>query len=243
MRALRPIIFLASASLAIGQPPPPPLAPASNAPHAISEIEPGVFALGGIRLEQKTRSVSFPAAINMAEGALEYLLVGKNGPTHESLLVTDIRAEDLHTLMLLLGAKGAPTRPGEAAPSGPLTHEYLEHAPKLTGQNVQITATWKNAAHEEKTTEVSDWLAFESTHSAASRGPWLYTGSSFGTDGKFAAQVEDVFAALVTNPAALINNPRAGNDDDRLWSVNEKAVPPAKTPLRITIQLAAGVER
>jgi hypothetical protein len=62
----------------------------------------------------------------------------------------------------------------------------------------------------------------------------------FGSDGGFLAQQQGLFAALVTNPGALINNPRKGNDNDRTWTVNEKAVPAVDTPVTITIVLQDG---
>ena len=68
------------------------------------------------------------------------------------------------------------------------------------------------------------------------RGPWTYNGSLF-SNGHFMAQVEGAFAALVTYPSALINNPRKGSDNDQIWAVNEKVIPPVKTPLEIAIQL------
>ena len=34
-----------------------------------------------------------------------------------------------------------------------------------------------------------------------------------------------------------MNDPRKGSDDDRVWEVNEKAVPPAGTPVTITLRL------
>jgi hypothetical protein len=57
--------------------------------------------------------------------------------------------------------------------------------------------------------------------------------------GHFLAQTEGVFAALVTNPSALINNPRKGNNDDQIWEVNEKVVPRAETAVQITVRLDA----
>ena len=61
----------------------------------------------------------------------------------------------------------------------------------------------------------------------------------FGADGQFLAQQQGVFAALITNPAALINNPRKGNDNDEVWEVNERAVPPVDTAVQITIGFEA----
>ncbi len=145
--------------------------------------------------------------------------------------------------MILLGAKPPkPAMPGVDAPPGQLTKEYLQHAPKLAGELIAITATWKDKSGADKTVEVADWLYYLPSKKSASRGPWLYSGSMFGADNKFLAQIEDIFASLVINPAALMNNPRKGSDDDRVWEVNEKSVPPAGTPVTITIRLqdAAG---
>ena len=55
--------------------------------------------------------------------------------------------------------------------------------------------------------------------------------------GHFLAQVDGSIAALVRDPAALINNPRPGNDDDQIWEVYSKTTPPAGTAVDVTIQL------
>jgi hypothetical protein len=71
---------------------------------------------------------------------------------------------------------------------------------------------------------------------AAEDGPWLYTGSFF-YENRFIAQVEGAFAAMVTYPGALINNPRSGSNDDHIWFVKKSAVPPAGTPVEFSITL------
>jgi hypothetical protein len=229
MRILASLLALCPLVLAAQEPAPKP---------SVKEVNPGVYEVGAIRLEQKTKTVTFPGSINMDKGGLEYLLVGKNGPTHESLLVTEVTPTELETVMILLGVKPPKAAmAGVDAPPGQLTAEYLKHAPKLAGDLITITAAWKDKAGAEKTTEVADWLYYLPNKKSASRGPWLYSGSMFGADNKFLAQVEDIFASLVTNPAALMNNPRKGSDDDRVWEVNDKAVPPAGTPVTITIRL------
>ena len=53
---------------------------------------------------------------------------------------------------------------------------------------------------------------------------------------------EGAFASLVTYPAALINNPRKGSDDDHVWAVNKKAVPPVETPSKSPSQLEPATE-
>lgn len=232
--------FLAAAALggATAQEPTPP---AADAP-AMREVSPGIFQIGSLRLDQPQRTVTFPGKLNMAEGALEYLLVTPSGSTHEALLVTEVQPADLHFAMLLLGAKGAGlSTPAPAdAPPGQINKDYLQRAPKLKGDELQIRVKWK-AAGEEKTAPVEDWLASTRTKKAAPRGPWIYTGSMF-KEAHFLAQTEGVFGALVTYPPALINNPRADNDDDSAWEVNAKAVPPVDTPVEIIIQLPNPLE-
>ena len=137
--------------------------------------------------------------------------------------------------MLLLGAKGSGEKaPGEMPP-GQIDAKYLKTVPPLKGDRINITVEWK-AGDAVKSTPVEDWIVNTTRKKPMERGPWIYNGSMFN-EGRFLAQLEGAFAALVTYPAALINNPRRGNDDDSIWIVNEKAIPAVKTPVDITIQL------
>lgn len=202
----------------------------------VKEIRPGVYEIGSVRIDQRVRIVSFPGEVNMTEGPLEYLLVHTDGATHESLLSTNAQPMEVHLAMLLLGAKGSGEKPESAeAPPTQITKEYLATAPKLAGDSVQITIRWKTG---DKMSEVpaEDWLINEETKTTATRGPWIYNGSRVRS-GHFLAQAEGSFAALVTNPSALMNNPRKGNDNDLIWAVNTKAVPAVKTPVEILIKL------
>lgn len=203
------------------------------------EVSPGVFEIGKIRLEQNPRTVSFPATVNKAgkDDMLEYLLVNEHGQTHESLLFTTVEPSDLHFAMLLLGAKGGEQqlKPTELG-GGQINDEFLKHAPKLKGDSIRITAKWKSADGEEKTVPVEDWILNLETKKPMTRGTWLYTGSTF-LEGKFRAQQEGCFGAIVTYPPALINNPREGNAQDDIWAVNAPAIPPVETPLELTIHL------
>lgn len=226
-------IFLGSALL-LGavraqDPDSPPLPP------VMREISPGVYEIGKIHLDQKTRTVRFPGVLNMKEGILEYLLVTEQGSTHESLLMSEVQPNELHFAMLLLGAKGSGDELKGDMPPGQIDAKYLKTAPKLKGDNVAITVQWK-AGDTDKTAPVEDWIFNTEKKKPMDRGPWIYNGSMF-SDGHFLAQIEGAFAALLTYPSALINNPRAGNDNDGIWTVNEKVVPKIKTPLEISIQL------
>jgi hypothetical protein len=209
---------------------------------AMKELSPGVFQIGKIRLDKNKRTVTFPGKLNMSKDLIEYLLVTPDGSTHESLLTSEIQPTDLQFVMLLLDAKGAGllTPQPDASPPGQIDAQYLKTAPRLKGDNISITVGWKTQDGSEKVVALEDLLMHADTKKPATRGPWIYNGSMFGADGKFLAQQLGCFISVVTNPAALINNPRKGNDNDRIWAVNEKQSPPVGTAVEITISLLAG---
>ena len=239
MKAIFPVAFalLGHALLIAQESPPDPALP------SMQELSPGVFQIGKMRLDKNTKTVAFPGKLNMARDLVEYVLVTPQGSTHESLLTAEIQPTDLHFAMLLLGAKGAgllAPQPKDAPPVQ-ISGEYLRTAPRLKGDNLNITLKWKTKVGAEMSAPVEDWLMLAETRKAAPRGPWIYTGSMFSADGQFLAQQQGVFISVVTNPASLINNPRKGNDDDSGWAVNEKAVPPVDTPVEISIAIVEGL--
>lgn len=202
----------------------------------IQEISPGILRVGAVTLDKKAATVTFPAATNMDGGVIEYFLVGEGGKSHESLFVTKAEPYHLHVAMLLIGAKGAPkNNAGGEAPPEHLDAEYLKTAPELKGDKVSISVRWKNNGAETGAA-AEDLLNNDQTRAPMTRGPWTYNGSEFSR-GSFLAQTERSFVALVTDPAALINNPRPGHDNDQIWSINPAKIPPLHTPVEITIKL------
>ena len=204
----------------------------------VREVSPGNYEVGKVRIDQKALSISFPGNLKMKRGLLEYLLVNPKGSVHETLLVTEVDANDIHVAMLLLGAKGGAII--AEAPPGQLDARYFRTAPKLTGDTVFITVKWKEK-DVEKTAPIENWLFNEAANKAIEQGPWLYTGSMLH-EGRFLAQAEGNLVALVTSPTALINNPRKGNDNDQMWNVNEDATPGESTSVEIIFKLVPPIE-
>jgi hypothetical protein len=207
---------------------------------APTEVAPGVFDVGAVRLDKNAGTVTFPARVNMVDGLVEYLLVSPEGAKHESVLVSEVPPQDVHMAMLLLGAKGMTTA---AKAPGRIDAEYLAKAPALTGDRISLTVKWKTAAGEERAVPVERWIVKRvavpkkpAKEIVATDGPWLYTGSYF-YETRFLAQTEGAFVSLVSYPAALINNPRSGSNDDHLWFVNTAAIPPEGTPVEFIIKL------
>lgn len=209
---------------------------------APKEVSPGVFEIGAIRLDKNASTVTFPAKVNMVDGLLEYLLVTTKGPTHESVLATDVSPQNVHMAMLLLGAKGMSIAKG-APPPDRIDAEYLAKAPKLVGDRIFLSCKWKDADGKEQSAPIERWIVRREAVGKkkpldvpAEDGPWLYTGS-FMHEGRFNAEQQGVFGALVTFPGAIINNPRKGANDDHMWFAKTLAIPPIGTPVEFTIKL------
>ena len=197
---------------------------AQTNPPGIRQISPGVFEIGKARLDKATRCVTFPAVVNMTEAIVEYLVVTGDGKVHESLLRTHTGPKDIHVAMLLLDVKGAGTNMVPADPSK-----------QIPGDPVRIEVSWKEKG---KTKRVpAEKLIFNTqTKTNLSPGPWIYNGSHV-EKGVLLADPEGSIASLITDPFALMNNPRPGRDNDDLCEVHSKAVPALDTPVEVHITL------
>lgn len=217
--------------------PPPEASAWSNM--VIRPVGPGLFELGQVRFDRPNRTITFPATVNMLQGPVEYLLVAGYGKTHESILRTAAEPFHLHLAMLLLDAKGAalptnapvtadrpPPRPGQlTAPT----------AQPFVGDSIHIDVAWIRDGTPVRQ-PASDFILNLRDGQPMSAGPWTYNGGQV-VQGFFTAQQIGSIAAVVSDPDALINNPRAGRDNDDIWAVRTNAIPPLNTPVEVILQL------
>jgi hypothetical protein len=223
VQTLAPLLFLAAAL---------PIARAGEAPF-VREVTPNLFEVGTVRLDKQARTVSFAAQVNMREGLVEYLLVTETGKSHESLLTTKAEPYHVQIAMLLLGAKSPAQAP--APPADQLDAAYLKSAPELSGEPVELSVSWTDPERRQ-TCPVEDLVFNTETNAPMKRGPWLYTGSLV-SNGSFLSQVEGSIIAIVTDPAALVNNPRPGRQNDQVWIPRKELVPPTGTTVEFTITI------
>jgi hypothetical protein len=228
-----PLALFLAASLLAQIPSPAP--PAAN-PAPLREIAPGIFDYHGVRLDKKNRRVSFDAAVNQRAGLIEYLLVNDKGKVHESLLATKLAPHDIHLALLLVGLnEDKKSNLDEPIPPSAIDSAYLREAPKLKGTPVHITLAWTQDGKRQEA-PAENWIFNLHTNRLMSPGPWTYNGSLV-MDGQFLADQDLSIVAVITDPTALANNPREGYDDDLIWQIQEKAVPPMDTPVVVTIAL------
>jgi hypothetical protein len=207
-----------------GLPAPPAQNASSNSP-AFRHIAGAIFALGDVRLDKEKRTIILPAFVNMTEGAVEYALVHNSGKVHESVLKTGADPLHVHLARLLVWPESE-ARPLQTGPAPPRD---------LIGPKIVIQVAWTQDGAP-KTAPLEDLVWNTLAKAQMMRGPWVFNGSRV-VESTFLAQRDGSIVAIYADPDALVNNPRPGRNDDEIWTVNSKLVPPLGTPVTVTLQL------
>jgi len=187
----------------------------------IKLISPGLFHMGEIRIDKVKGRITFPARVNMDQGLLEYLLVGRAGKTHESLLITDVEPYALHLACLLLGLEGT---------TSPLAHQGEARTPKGDPIDLQI----RPLDGAQGLMSIEQWVSNEQNKATMPETRWVFTGS-FIHNGIFMAQMEKSMIAVFHDPVALIDHTSPQGQSDEIWFVNEHSVPAVGTKVEVVI--------
>jgi hypothetical protein len=190
------------------------------------ELESNSYAIGLVTFDKSRRTVRFPATMNLREEVIEYALVASTGKAHEALFVTDAKPEQLHLACLLLGVQGAEMQ------------GTLEEAATFPAENaVRVTVSWKkngpDAVHD-----LAELITVRAGGAARplAAGAWCYAGSRFNAMG-FVAAHEGSFISLISDSAALLDNPRAERGHDDYHFPNTALLPAKGTPVEFTLRL------
>jgi hypothetical protein len=185
-----------------------------------------MFQAGLVRLDKNSRTVTFPANLNLRDVTVEYAIVHKHGKTHESIFTTEARPRDIHMALLLLGVKAAITN----------TFGADGKAPPI-GDKVFVQVSWTNqGARVERALE--DLVLNRETKKTLGRGEWIYNGSNF-SEGAFTAERDGSIISIHIDPDALINNPRPGRENDDLYLPNAEKLPPIGARVEVSLRLPA----
>jgi hypothetical protein len=191
----------------------------------IEKVSEDKLRLGQVELDKPSRSIRFPATVNMRDGIIEYAVVAHTGKCHEALFATTASPRDIHLAMLLLGVKPAKFA---ASPDAGL----------LVPANAAVTviAEWQQDG-QKHSHPLSELFAAGQSASAMrdgkSRSPlWLYNGSKFNGAG-FTALVEGSIVSLIADDTALINNPGKDRGDDGIHLPNSSLLPATGTQVTL----------
>lgn len=194
----------------------------------IEQTAPGKLRLGLVDLDQETRTIRFPAIVNMTAGTVEYGVVTSTGKCHESLFSTSASPRDIHLGMLLLGVK----------PTQRVDRSGKElRVPETAAVRVNVGWERDGASHSHAITDLFSCAGKPSTGRA-----WLYNGSLFNGAG-FGATVEGSIVSLIPDETALINNPGSDRGNDGSHAPNIKLLPGVGAPVTILISTNPSISK
>ncbi|MEG1507043.1 MAG: YdjY domain-containing protein [Akkermansia sp.] len=195
--------------------------------------------VGKVIVNHETKTVSFPAYVNLEEGLVEYILCLPNGKLHESLLVTD--ADPLH---ISIGMKLAGFKSFERFfPMRGPNLEWLPFIPAKPEEYAQaylhIELLWQDEdkhGGKQHRSNLSDLIINTKTKEPFPAQDWLYTNSFFFND-RYQASLTGDIIAIFADRNSTINYIGKFNDGDNEsgWIVNSKHPLTPSTPVTIVI--------
>ncbi|PWB68096.1 hypothetical protein C3F09_12320 [candidate division GN15 bacterium] len=198
-------------------------APPLWASAGIEALDSGLYRIGTVLIDRKNSAVSIPGAVNMREGAIEYLAVTPDGKTYESVLTLKTKPLHLQLALLLLGAEFG----------GGLAYQGDSALP--AGDSVDMYVAWLDEQGKTVTHPATDLLYDREARRAMPKSKWIFTGSVIRDSASFAADVEGSIIAVYSDPVAILNNPRSGRFDQTTYNPNTDLLPALGTEITMTI--------
>lgn len=200
----------------------------------VERVGPSTFRIGLVTVDAASRTIAFPAEVNMATGLVEVVACTLTGKRHESILVSPVLPFDLHLACLLLRLRPG-RNPAWYVPENPA------HRPpgwdRTAGDRVRITAAW-SAAGATLEVPLEQMLMDVRTGNALEQTEWVFVGSYLDPHGGYVA---DDVGSLITNyhdRSTVIDLPLEGGRLDDYVFVNYHVVPPAGTAVEVRISPA-----
>lgn len=189
----------------------------------VETIGPGLFRVQNVTVDVKAREVRVPGRINKVD-VLEFVANTLGGfKAYESAFTVETNAVSFNTALLLIGLDKARSRV-------PTMH-FDPVAPE--GDPVEL---WFEAAPG-KRRRIEEMLFDQRSKTTLPVGPWVYTGSTVLSDGRYVAEVDGVLIGFVHSPAPIIENPRAGAVDAYgSFVMNPKLGLPPLTPITLIVR-------
>jgi hypothetical protein len=191
---------------------------------------PVVHELPGLTVHITAKKVVAEGRMLAPEMPLELLLCAKGGKEHESAIVCDVKPQNLHYALLLIGLK--PGSPGRFPKKGPFV--------PATGEAVDVTVSW--TVQGKRKTIRAEKLAWSLPRKAPMRTcSWTFVGSYFLEPTEhvkkkvYAANESGSLITTFHDPSSVLENPFDTVLNDSTYEMAKDA-PPAGTPVRITFR-------
>ena len=183
-------------------------------------------------IDEKSKTLSVSAVVakqgtfDVLKGAIEYILVFREGKAYESLFVTDCKPGDLNTALLALGfRKGEPGREDQP-PRGMGVRVWVEYT--LEGKKTRRP--------------IDELVLHKDREKPLEARPWVFTGSvkSFdpeaGGESLQCTQTGSLIGLHYSDPSSLLQNARPEARQENIYKAHLKRLPRENTPVRIIFE-------
>ena len=195
--SISPLAAAQSAPGTAAQKPAEPQAPAAAPaakPPAVEKLGPNLLRIGTIRVDTAAKEITVAGKVNPDVRTLEFIANARDGvKAYETAVTLDTDAITFNAALLLIGidrsrSKNIPTRHFDTAvPVGDVVEIWLD-CPKKECQRFP-----------------AERLMYDMESKAAvAKGTWVYTGSTFLSDGRYLAEVDGALIGFVHDPASII---------------------------------------
>ncbi len=165
----------------------------------------GNLLVGDITVRRAAGELAFPAKIVLEAGPLEVIVAHPHGRLHETLLVTEVKALQIQTMLYLLGAENGRRLPEPGEKQGAL---------------VDIDVEWTDGNGEKQRQPIENWIQDRRTEKTMRRIGWAFVGSVI-QEGKFLADVEGNVVVNYSVGSTVLDVPDPDSrSDDTLHSVH-----------------------
>lgn len=160
----------------------------------IERIGENLYRLGSLRVDTGKKEISVPGTVNRDVTTLEFIANARAGvKAYETALTLDTDALTFNTALILIGLNKSRSRNVPTAHFDPAIPE---------GDEVEVSIECPGRECQRMPAER---LMFDKTTNAAvAGGTWVYTGSSFLSDGRYLAQMDGTLVSFVHDPASII---------------------------------------
>ena len=206
----------------------PPVArdPALPRPPAteVRDLGDGRYQVGAIEVDKRRSRFTVGASLLRREPPLEFLAITRGGyKAYEGLLALEASAYEFNLACILIGLdpdKGKPPR------------HHFDPA-EAEGDRVDVWIEWE-ADGKKRRVDAADLIQIDDR--TLPSGEWVYTGSTFTTDGRFLADIDGTAIGFVHDPASIIEHRSGSLGSFGELDANRKLLPAEGTELTLTVE-------
>ena len=170
------------------------------------------------------------------QGAVEYLICGRDGKAYESIIVVDATAKEIHDSLSKLGVE-------VGTPPGYDMEKDVPTPPE--GTACIISVEWKDGDKTKKV-RAEELILNVKTKKPLQQVAWIYTGSRIVPDLDSededammpqAFMSNDIVALRLFDASALFQNPLPESSEENIYKKNDALLPELGTPVTLTIEV------